>query len=326
MGGIKPAAERVGRTPSAVSMALKQLEQELGGQLFEGERKAKLTRFGEFVLDNARSLIEHNERVRRTIGAFVHDGFGSIDIAVLPSIACAFLPDALRLMNEKHDAAMVRARDMDSDAIRDAVSREIIDWGIAGYSNVPHIETTPLFSEPLRVVCGADDPLCEIDGPIPWSAIANRPFIGNASCETIHTAAFLAIAKKERCHIHSVLSLLSAVRRRVGITILPDLSRVDNGEDLRFLPIDDPAARRTVYFLSRADRNLSPGARFFANILREVIARNAVKYDLELLDVEAASLLKNSASVADSRTARSGQNAAGRQGAALDHQCVAGGG
>lgn len=265
-------------------MTLKQLEDSLNGSLFEGERKARLTRFGEFVLDNARSLLEHSDRVTRTIGAFVHDGAGSVDIAVLPSIAFAFLPDALRRFGREQSASIIHVRDMDSDAISDAVSRETIDWGIGSYSSVPHIHAIPLFSEPLCIVCPTDDPLCKREGPIPWSAIIERPFIGNASHDSIRTAAFLAIAKKERFHIRSVLSLLSAVRGKVGITVLPHLSRVGIGDGLQFLPIDDATARRTVYLLSRVDRNLSPGARHFATILRGVIAEQVGRYELELLD------------------------------------------
>lgn len=36
---LTQAAQRVHRTPAAVSLSLKQLEEELGGALFEGERK-----------------------------------------------------------------------------------------------------------------------------------------------------------------------------------------------------------------------------------------------------------------------------------------------
>lgn len=45
-GNIRDAAKSIGRTDSAISMALKQLETELGADLFETDRKHTLTALG----------------------------------------------------------------------------------------------------------------------------------------------------------------------------------------------------------------------------------------------------------------------------------------
>src|SRR5262245_42199617 len=100
-GGIHPAAGRVGRTPSAISMALKQIEDEFGGPLFEGNRKTRLTPLGKFIVDQGRSLIEHSDRAHQTIRTFARNGSGAVDVAMLPSIAWAFLPEALKAMSKK---------------------------------------------------------------------------------------------------------------------------------------------------------------------------------------------------------------------------------
>ncbi|MBN3849302.1 LysR family transcriptional regulator [Paraburkholderia sp. Ac-20342] len=281
-GGIRAAADRIHRTPSAVSMTLKQLEDEFGGALFEGERKTRLTRFGEFVVDHARDLLEHSDRVSRSINSFMHNGAGSIEIAVLPSITLTFLPNALRTFRGDRNAAVVRVRDLDSHAIIEAVSREVIDWGIASYHRLPDIDAQPLFSEPLSLVVRTDDPLCEMNGPIPWEALRDRPFIGNGICDGIDTPAFLAISERQIMHARSTLSLLSIVREGIGITVLPSLTRIGGVDGLRFLPIDDPNARRNVSLLSRADRNMSPAARRFATIMQELIAVHACEYGLDI--------------------------------------------
>jgi LysR family carnitine catabolism transcriptional activator len=281
-GGIRAGAERVNRTASAVSMTLKQLEDEVGGPLFEGERKARLTRFGEFVVDHARSLLEHNDRVERTIGAFMHNGAGSVEVAVLPSIALSFLPAALIRFRRDQHAVTVRVRDLDSDAIVDAVSRELIDWGVASYYRLPYIDAELLFSEPLMLVVRSDDPLCRVKGPIPWEALHGRPFVSNGICDGIDTPSFLAINERHVTYARSVLSLLSIVREGAGITVLPSLTRIGGDHGLRFLPIDDRKARRSVCLLSRSDRNLSPAAKQFAHIMRELITERATEYGLTL--------------------------------------------
>ena len=42
-GNLSQAAERLGRSPSALSMMLKQFEEHLGAPLFETDRKSNLT-------------------------------------------------------------------------------------------------------------------------------------------------------------------------------------------------------------------------------------------------------------------------------------------
>jgi DNA-binding transcriptional LysR family regulator len=55
---ITDAAHQIGRTASAVSMTLSRIENQLGGKLFDGERKSRLTPLGNFSLQQARPAVE----------------------------------------------------------------------------------------------------------------------------------------------------------------------------------------------------------------------------------------------------------------------------
>jgi DNA-binding transcriptional LysR family regulator len=44
--GMRPAADELRRTPSTISMAVKELEEEIGAPLFESDRKAELSAVG----------------------------------------------------------------------------------------------------------------------------------------------------------------------------------------------------------------------------------------------------------------------------------------
>ena len=91
-GGIRGAAERLSRTPSAISMALKQLENEVGVPLFAAERKNALSALGRVVLDEGRDLLAHYERSRATVHAFARNESTRTEVACTPSIAVSFLP------------------------------------------------------------------------------------------------------------------------------------------------------------------------------------------------------------------------------------------
>ena len=59
LGNLNDAAERLGRTASAVSMSLKQLEDHLGAPLFETDRKNRLTALGQFTFAEGRREVDH---------------------------------------------------------------------------------------------------------------------------------------------------------------------------------------------------------------------------------------------------------------------------
>ena len=60
-GSLSEAADALGRTPSAVSMMLKQFEDHIGAPLFETARKSRLTPVGDLIYEEARREVTHFE-------------------------------------------------------------------------------------------------------------------------------------------------------------------------------------------------------------------------------------------------------------------------
>ena len=75
-GSLAAAGARLGRSPSAVSMMVKQLQDSLGAPLFTSDRKSQLSPLGRFVLDQAKSEIAHLEATNRAIAKFAATGVG----------------------------------------------------------------------------------------------------------------------------------------------------------------------------------------------------------------------------------------------------------
>ena len=64
VGGFGRASERLGRTPSAISLQMKRLQDEIGVQLFRKQgRKTLLTEQGEIALRYARRVLELNDEM-----------------------------------------------------------------------------------------------------------------------------------------------------------------------------------------------------------------------------------------------------------------------
>ena len=97
LGGFGRASERLGRTPSAISLQMKRLQEEIGVPLFRKQgRKTLLTEQGEIALRYARRVLELNDEMIDTLrGSFlsgiVRIGFGQdFTATVLPLILARF--------------------------------------------------------------------------------------------------------------------------------------------------------------------------------------------------------------------------------------------
>ncbi len=80
-GSLQAAADHLGRTPSAVSMLLKQLEDHLGSKLFEKDRKNRLTDLGQYVFRQATNELEHFDATINAIETYARNPKGVLRIA-----------------------------------------------------------------------------------------------------------------------------------------------------------------------------------------------------------------------------------------------------
>lgn len=105
-GSFSAAADRVLRTPSAVSMQVKKVEDVLGRSVFDRDsRNVTLTRDGAFLVEHARRMLALN---REALARFVTpDVAGEVRIGAHDDVAERFLPDMLCRFRETHPAVRV---------------------------------------------------------------------------------------------------------------------------------------------------------------------------------------------------------------------------
>ena len=270
-GNLADAADKLGRTPSAVSMMLRQFEDHLGAPLFESERKSKLTTLGAFVLDEAVGELYHFERTVAAIESFARSESGLVRVAAVPSVAETILPQIVRRFLGDHPGVGIDIQDMDSTAVLRELERERVDLGLAtGVGRAEGIETEALFSDAFGVVCRADHPLATGKRPLPWDALAPWPFIANGLCRHVEDRAFQQIFEGSQLMVRNTTSILALVRAGVGVTVLPRLA-VDGAErELAFVPPADTTARRRIDLLRRAHSSPLPAVQRFEGAIREV--------------------------------------------------------
>jgi DNA-binding transcriptional LysR family regulator len=275
LGNITDAADKVGRTPSAVSMALKQLEDRIGGALFESDRKTRLTALGEYVLATSRDELLRYDRAIRSMQAFAANRIGRLDMACVPSVASELLPDIIKRFVLEYPGIELDLRDTDSRSVDAAVEKEQVELGIAGRPRAQGpVEFETLFRDRFVVVCASASAVAAGDDTAQWSDLASQALITNGAAAMITAPEYEHMAAQSRLMVRNVTSLFALVRGNVGITFLPELSVPRDEPGLRIVRVAGDPIFREVGLLKRRGRLLSPAAvAFVAELRTELAAR-----------------------------------------------------
>ena len=137
LGGYGRAAERLGRTPSAVSLQMKRLQQDVGSILFRKDgRNLALTEIGEIVLRYGRRILELNDEMLDTArGASLA---GTVRLGFAQDFAETVLPQALSRFTELYPLVQIDARIDRNAALVNAVENSQLDLALAlGYAERP---------------------------------------------------------------------------------------------------------------------------------------------------------------------------------------------
>lgn len=282
-GNLRDAADHLGRTQSALSMALKQLEVDLGGPLFETDRKRELTDLGHFVRDVSEDLVREHDNAISLIQGYAKGRVGRLRIASVPSVAALILPDLLSAFMDVHEGVQVDLMDSDSSNVRAMVASGVADLGIAGpAAQSQSLRDDPLFSDPLHVVCLQDSAYARAAGGLSWNDLRDAPLIANQTLVVTDLPEAAAIVAKSRLSVRNILSLLAMVRSGIGITLLPGLATRSLEPPLAAIPMTGPGCTRSIGLLSRGGRTESPLVKAFRQHLFATLREVAPELGLTL--------------------------------------------
>lgn len=125
-GGFGEAASRLNRTPSAVSLQMKRLQESIGVSLFRKDgRGVALTDAGDITLRYARRMLALNDELLHTIqGASLT---GSVRLGCSQDFAEGVLPIVLAKFAQLYPLVMIEVRIDGNAALVDAVEKEQLD-------------------------------------------------------------------------------------------------------------------------------------------------------------------------------------------------------
>lgn len=128
-GNFSSAAEAVFRTPSAVSMQVKRMEDLVGRPLFiRDSRSVTLTQDGEILLEHGRRVLALN---REVVSRFIQpDVVGEVCLGAPDDVAERFLPEMLRRFSDTHCGVVMNVVVDNSDELIKRVRERRLDMAI----------------------------------------------------------------------------------------------------------------------------------------------------------------------------------------------------
>ena len=272
-GNLSKAAKKLQRSPAAISMMLKQFEEELGSPLFETDRKSHLTALGEFTLAEAKRELVHFENSVSAILKFAESGEGQVRVAAMPAAVANLLPKVIGQMHEENPNILVNVEDITNAAILAKLQSKGADIGIVNNLSVTgsaHLKSAHLMSDRLGVLCARDSALGRKE-KLYWSDLATAPMVHHKLCDVIDEPAVRKAVAASRIGVSSAISIQSFVRGSKYASPLPELGSLSLTSDLVFRIPDGNAYWRNVYLVWNVDINLSPATMRFCKIMKRTI-------------------------------------------------------
>jgi DNA-binding transcriptional LysR family regulator len=140
LGSYGQAAARLGRTPSAISLQMKRLQEDVGANLFRKDgRGVVLTEAGEIVLRYGRQMLALNDELLDTIrGASLA---GSVRLGFSQDFAETVLPNVLSQFTKLYPLVQMEVRIEGNAALVEAIEKNQLDLALAvGQADRPTAE------------------------------------------------------------------------------------------------------------------------------------------------------------------------------------------
>jgi DNA-binding transcriptional LysR family regulator len=172
------AARRLHMAQPPLSAAIRQLERELGVELFtRTSREVKLTEAGHAFLPGAQRTLAEADRAVQEARRAAAGELGQLRIAYSWSVRFETLPALGRALRASHPAVDLLAQEMWNARMAPALASGSIDVAISLCPEIAaDLDIEPIRREPLVVLMAADHPRARA-GSISLSALAGEAFV-----------------------------------------------------------------------------------------------------------------------------------------------------
>lgn len=228
IGRISHAALQLNISQSAVTTAIRELEELLGQTLFERHPYGvELTRAGRRFLSHAYAVLAAADEAQHMPNEATSIE-GTLTIAASYTVLGYFLPHHLQRFEQLHPQVTVKVHEVAREAIEEGLITERYDMGVVLTSNVMlrEISLETFFGSQRRLWVPSKHPLLE-QAEVTLADVAAQPYIMLTVDEAAATAlkywSQTPYQPAVRLRTSSVEAVRSTVANGLGVTILSDM-------------------------------------------------------------------------------------------------------
>jgi len=266
------AADECNVTQPSLTRAIKQLEAELGGDLFRRERPAaQLTELGLRMQPLLKQCYDAATGARQLASSFKSGEVGALRIALTHSIDNSLLIPHLDQIKRQFNRLEFRFLRGSANEVGEYLKRGEAELGIAAEigEDWDRLDTWPLFTENFQLVVNKRNPLAsreKIDvGDLRAEQLLSRNYCEHA--ERVNTSLREHGLDVERSHeIASERDLIQLLEADIGVAVVPDTSTIPS--TLKRATVEGLDARRTVHLYGVAGRERTAVASAVMRMLR----------------------------------------------------------
>jgi len=265
-GSFSAAAERLGVTPPAVSLQIKQLEQAHDVRLFDRVgRRVRLTAAGRRLEEYAQRIVALAADAERALEATRGFAGGHLRLLASATAAAYYLPPLLTRLRQRYPGIRVQLDVGNSQRVRERIASLDGDLGVLGV-DVRHPDLVfELFArDPLVIVVAPGHPWAR-RRRVPLGELRDQPLIlrerGSASRSLVERRlAALGASARPAMEISSNEAIKSAVEMGNGVALMSAaiVRREVEAGHLRAVGVAGERLARNLYLVYHRERRGSP--------------------------------------------------------------------
>jgi len=266
------AAEECNVAQPSLTRAIRQLEGELGGDLFRRERpQAQLTELGQRMLPLLKQCYESAISARSLATAIKKGELGSLRIALSRAIDPSLVTPHVIELGKLFEGLELKLLRGTSSEVLDYLKQGEVELGIAAKigDEWERLDSWPLFTEEFQLIVHSMHPLAECTS-VALDDLRTERLVVRTYCET--TDELLDVLRARGFDItrfHEVSAdgdLISLLEAGLGVALVPRSTQ--SPATLMRVAVDGVEIKRTVHLYGVAGRQRTPVASAMMKMLR----------------------------------------------------------
>lgn len=274
---FRKAADQTNRSMPAVSMQIKQLEEQVGVALFQRTtRKVSLTSEGEKLLISARKALAELENGLSQIQHSIDLQHGRLSFACVPTVASTRLPLILTTFAKKYPGITVHVKELANLDLLDCVRRREVDFGIGPMPDSKgELDFAPVFVDEYCAMLpkayqdkGREGISLRDLCTMPLLMLSNASTFRGQVEKALTANGLEAKSHYEFAHVNTLIAMAEA---GLGVALLPRIA-IPRRTPLKVVRIVNPSLSRTISIATIRGHTLSPSASRLVDLFGQLIA------------------------------------------------------